>query len=406
MTRSARPVGGPLLTPMFKAMLLVWAAATGVGVVRFTHGLGAVTALSDGHPWGLWIAFDVVVGTGLASGGYALALLVFVFNRGRYHPLVRPALLTSLLGYAVAGVAAVFDVGRWWALGTVPLLPWRWNGSSVLLEVALCMAAYVAVLAIELSPALLERWDADGRGRRAEVARRWLPRLRRALPAVVALGLVLPTMHQSSLGALLLVAGPRLHPLWRTGALPLLFLLTALSMGYAVLHLESIFSSVAFGRPLETRLLGKLGTIVGAALLGFLGIRLAGLLAAGHGGLAFTSGTRAFLFWAETLLAVTAAVLFLRQGSRSRPSTQLQAALLALAAGALYRVDAFLVAFDPGPGWAYFPSLGEIVITLGFVATETMAYLVAVRRFPILAGVSRPAGVEMPAAAVRQGAPS
>ena len=405
MTNEARPVGGPLLTNTFKLMLVLWAAATGVGIVRFTHGLGAVTAMNDGYPWGLWIAFDVVVGTGLASGGYALALLVFVFNKGRYHPLVRPALLTSLLGYGVAGVAVFFDVGRWWALGNVPLMPGRWSGTSVLLEVALCMMAYVAVLAIELAPALLERWDADGKGRRAEVARRWLPRLRRALPFVIALGLVLPTMHQSSLGALLLVASTKVHPLWHTGALPALFLLTAFAMGYAVLYFESIFSAAAFGRPLETRLLGKLGSFVGATLVAFLLLRFATLMGADRLGLLFTSGSRSFFFWAETVLLATAAFLFLQQWVHARASSQLQAALLAIAGGALYRMDAFLVAFDPGAGWHYFPSVGEIVITFGFVATETMLYLVAVRRFPILAGVSRPVR-EPVVAAARQGAVS
>src|SRR5512138_1615934 len=141
MTARPRPVEGQLLTPFVKIRLVLWGLGTVAGLVRFTQGLGAVTAMNDGYPWGLWIAFDVVVGTGLASGGYALALLVFVFNRGRYHPLVRPALLTSLLGYGVAGVAVFFDVGRWWALAKVPFLRWRWNGSSVLLEVALCMLA-------------------------------------------------------------------------------------------------------------------------------------------------------------------------------------------------------------------------------------------------------------------------
>ncbi len=196
MSHQARPVEGKLLTPTFKLMLLVWAAATGVGLVRFTRGLGAVAAMSDGYPWGLWIAFDVVVGTGLASGGYAVALLVYVLNRGRFHPLVRPALLTSLLGYGVAGVAVVFDVGKPWNLGIVPFRFWNWNLGSVLLEVALCMMAYTAVLAVELSPAFLERLAAGGNAHRAALAARWLPRIERALPFVLALGLVLPTMHQ------------------------------------------------------------------------------------------------------------------------------------------------------------------------------------------------------------------
>lgn len=397
MNVKPRPVGGPLLTPTVKLLLGVWAAATAVGVVRFTHGLGAVTAMNDGYPWGLWIAFDVVVGTGLASGGYALALLVYVLNRGRYHPLVRPALLTSALGYGVAGVAVFFDVGRWWALAKVPLVPWRWNGRSVLLEVALCMTTYVAVLAIELAPALLERWAAEGRPARAARAARWLPRLSRALPFVIALGLVLPTMHQSSLGALLLVAGLKVHPLWQTGALPLLFLLTAFSMGVAIVYFESIFTSVAFGRSLETRMLGSLGVFGAGAIAAFLAVRFAALMGSGQLLLTVTSGVRSFFFWAEALLLGAAAWLFLQQWTRARAAAQLQAALLALAGGALYRVDAFLVAFQPGPGWHYFPSLGELVITFGFVATETLLYLVAVRRFPILAGAPRPSRAPVPA---------
>ncbi|ABS27702.1 NrfD/PsrC family molybdoenzyme membrane anchor subunit [Anaeromyxobacter sp. Fw109-5] len=405
MTTGARAVGGRLLTPTFKLMLVLWAAATAVGVVRFTQGLGAVTALNDGYPWGLWIAFDVVVGTGLASGGYAIALLVYVLNRGRYHPLVRPAILTSALGYSVAGIAVMFDVGRYWALWKVPAMPWRWNTSSILLEVALCIMAYLFVLLVELSPALLERWAAERHLRRQAFAVRWLPRLARALPFVIALGLVLPTMHQSSLGSLLVVAGTKVHPLWHTGALPLLFLLTAFGMGYAVLYFETIFSNVAFRRPLETKLLGSLGVFIAGVILVFVAVRFAGLMGAGRLRLTVTSGTLSFFFWAETLLLLSAAGLFLQQWIHASPATQLQAALLALAGGALYRVDAFLVAFQPGHGWRYFPSVGELLITLGFIATETMVYILAVRRFPILAGVSLPEPRRLPAG-LKEGAAS
>ncbi len=402
MTTPARPVGGKLLTPMVKVMLVLWGLGTVAGLVRFTQGLGAVTAMNDGYPWGLWIAFDVVVGTGLASGGYAVALLVYVLNHGRYHPLVRPAILTSALGYAVAGVAILFDVGRWWNLWRVPVSPWAWNGSSVLLEVALCMMAYVAVLAIELSPAVLEGLRTGGRPRLAAFSTRWLPRVERALPWIVAGGLVLPTMHQSSLGSLLLVAGAKVHPLWYTGSLPLLFLLTAFAMGYAVLYFESIFSAIGFGRRLETKLLGTLGSYVTLALVLFLSVRFAGLAAGGKLHLLVTGGRHAFFFWAETLLLLAAAYLFLQQTVRASASAQLQAALLALAGGSLYRIDAFLVAFDPGPSWHYFPSLGEIFVSLGLVATETVVYILAVRRFPILAGVAEPARRSEPVAA-RQG---
>jgi Ni/Fe-hydrogenase subunit HybB-like protein len=402
MDSRARPVEGKLLSPAIKVMFALWALGTVAGLYRFTHGLGAATSMNDGYPWGLWIAFDVVVGTGLASGGYALALLVFIFNKGRYHPLVRPALVTSLLGYSVAGVAVLFDLGRFWNMWRIPVTPWSWNGTSILLEVALCMFAYTAVLAVELAPALLEKWAEEGRPERADLARRWLPRLERVLPFIVALGLVLPTMHQSSLGSLLLVAWTKVNPLWHTGLLPLLFLLTSVGMGYAIIYFESIFSSMAFGRAMETKLLARIGVFVAGILVAFVVVRFGALFAEDRLGLTVGSGVRSFFFWAETLLLLGSAFLFMQQGVRASAAGQLQAALLALAGGALYRVDAFLTAFSPGGNWVYFPSLSEIFVTLGLVATETVAYVFIVKKFPILAGVTLP--VKRPeAAAIEQG---
>jgi Ni/Fe-hydrogenase subunit HybB-like protein len=354
--------------------------------------------MNDGFPWGIWIAFDVVVGTALASGGYAMAVLVYVFNKGRYHPLVRPALVTSFLGYSMAGIAVAFDLGRFWNMWRIPVSPWDWNGTSILLEVALCMFAYTLVLLLEISPAFLERWSADGHGARARLARRWLPRIDRALPFLIALGLVLPTMHQSSLGSLLLVAPTKVHPLWHTGLLPLLFLLTAFAMGYAIIFFEAIFSAHAFHRPLETRLFARLGAFVAAVIGLFLVVRFAGLFASDRLGLTVRSGGYSFFFWGETLLLGAAAFLFLQQGVRASAAAQLQAALLALAGGTLYRIDAFLTAYRPGQGWVYFPSYFEILITLGIVATETVAYVYLVRRFPVLAGVTDTESKPAPAA--------
>lgn len=405
MSAPARPVEGRFFTPAIKLMLVLWGLGTVAGLWRFTQGLGAASSMNDGYPWGIWIAFDVVVGTGLASGGYAMALLVYVFNKGRYHPLVRPALLTSFLGYSVAGVAVAFDLGRFWNMWRIPVAIWDWNGTSVLLEVALCMMAYTAVLFLELSPALLQKAAGSSQPGRVALARVWLPRVERALPFIIAVGLVLPTMHQSSLGSLLLVAGTKVHGLWHTALLPLLFLLTAVAMGYAVIYFESIFSSVAFRRPLETRLLGRLGGAVAAVIAAFLVIRFADLAIGGRLGLLFSSGIQSFFFWVETLLLAAAAWLFVQQGVRAHAPGQLQAALLALFGGSIYRIDAFLTGFDPGQNWVYFPSLAELCVTLGLVATETMAYVLVVRKFPILAGVSEPVSSSRtaPAAAAQQG---
>src|SRR5262245_16997363 len=226
MTTRAEPIGGSIVTPGVRVLAGLFGLAALTIAWRLVMGLGATTALNDGYPLGLWIAFDVVTGTALACGGYAVALLVYILNKGRFHPLVRPALLTSALGYTLAGFSVFLDIGRWWAIWKVPVYFWHWNFNSALLEVALCIMAYVVVLWIELSPALLERF-VDSSYLPLRRAARTIPRyIERSLVWIVALGLLLPTMHQSSLGTLMLLAGSRLHPLWRTPILPLLFLLS------------------------------------------------------------------------------------------------------------------------------------------------------------------------------------
>jgi Ni/Fe-hydrogenase subunit HybB-like protein len=397
MSAPPRPVHGKLLTPFVKFLLVLWALGTVAGLYRFIMGLGAATSMNDGYPWGIWIAIDVVVGTGLASGGYVLAFLVFILNKGKYHPLVRPALLTSLLGYGVAGVAVAFDLGRYWTMWRIPVSPQHWSNTSVLLEVALCMMAYTTVIFLELSPAWLESLAASQNPERARLAQRWLPRAEKALPFLIAFGLLLPTMHQSSLGGLMMMAGLKLHPLWHTGFLPLYFLFTAFAMGFGVLFFESIFSSVAFQRPLENRLLATLGRYVAGVILVFLALRFVILGVEGKLGLLFSSGRMGFFFWAEVLIFLGSAFIFMRQGALGRPHEQLRAALLAMLGGTLYRIDVFLVAYDPGNGWVYFPSVSEILVTLGLIATETVIYVLVVRKFPILAGVTTPRGRDVPA---------
>jgi Ni/Fe-hydrogenase subunit HybB-like protein len=385
MHAQAQPIGGKLINRPYAVILAL--ATLGIVLIlwRFAAGLGATTALSDGYPWGLWIAFDVVTGTALACGGYAMAILVYVFNRGRYHPLVRPAVLTSALGYSIAGLSVVIDVGRPWYIWRVPLYFWHWNLNSALLEVALCIMSYVFVLWIELSPAFLERWGA-GAGRLARTARAISPWLDKALVWILALGVLLPTMHQSSLGSLIVLTGPKLDPLWGTPFLPLLFLLSCLGMGYAAVVLESTLSNTLFGRPLETRLLARLEQVAGWGLLGFVILRLADLGWRGHFALALRPGPHALLFWIENLLLLSPflAAFGRRTGTASEAGRLFRGAMLVVLGGALFRFDTYLVAFDPGPGWHYFPSVQEIFVTLGLVALEIAIYIALVRQFPIL----------------------
>jgi len=399
-TVKAAPVGGKLVTPFFLVCLAGWALGSIAGIVRFTQGLGVASAMNDGYPWGIWIAVDVVVGTALGSGGFAVALLVYVMNRGKFHPLIRPAILTSALGYTAGATAIVFDVGRYWNLWRVPVAPigahgrFGYNWSSGLLEVALCVMAYTVVLWIEVSPPILETLRDTGRGAVGRLAGTALRVVEKLLPVILALGLVLPMMHQSSLGSLFLVAVTKLHKLWHTPLLPLLFLLTCVGMGYAAVVAEAVFSSRAFRRPLEVRVLGGLTGIMAALSAAYALIRVADVALRGRLGLAFAADGHALLFWVEIALAVAAAVMLWGERETRDPGALVRGAAVLAAAGGLYRVDVYLTAFDPGNGWRYFPSVGEILITLGILSVETMVYMLVVRKFPILAaapGAAEPA---------------
>jgi Ni/Fe-hydrogenase subunit HybB-like protein len=387
-THVHEPVGGSFWTRGTRILVALVALGAVALAWRFAFGLRAVANVHDGYPWGIWIALDVVVGTALGCGGYAVALLVYVLNRGRYHPLVRPAVLTSLLGYTVGALAVVVDLGRWWELWKVPVYFWRWSGSPQL-EVALCIMAYVLVLAIEASPALLEKVERGGDPRRRERAAAWLSRLERLFPFLLALGVLLPTMHQSSLGTMMLLAGPRLHPLWFSSWLPFLFLVSSLVMGYGIVVAEAAFSARAFGRPRETAMLTSLSKVA-MAVGGFWALfRLAEV--AWSGELGRVAGPKGAWFVAEVALHLAAAVILLSAARRADPVWQTRAALLLVAGGALYRVDSYLVAFQPGAHFSYFPALPEMAITVGLFAAEIALYVWAVRRFPILAGRPAPA---------------
>ena len=160
------PVGGRLLNAVTLSCGVLVAVMLAVLAVRFTFGLGSVAALNDGYPWGIWVVVDVVIGSAFACGGYAMALLVYIFNKGEYHPLVRPALLASLFGYTLAGASVIFDLGRWWNFWHI-FWPGYAQVNSVMFEVAVCISAYIVVMWIEFSPTFMEQMG-DYVARRAD----------------------------------------------------------------------------------------------------------------------------------------------------------------------------------------------------------------------------------------------
>jgi Ni/Fe-hydrogenase subunit HybB-like protein len=201
--------------------------------------------------------------------------------------------------------------------------------------------------------------------------------------------MLLPTLHQSSLGTLMLLAGSRLHPLWRTPILPLLFLISSVAMGYAAVVFEATLSSVAFNRRPETAMLARLARAIVPLQIVFVVLRMADLVWQGNGAALLAGDVRSAMVWIESAMFLAPVVMLMRPAARYDLGRLFGAAVVMMFAGALYRFDTYLVAFNPGAQWAYFPSVPEITITVGLVAFEVLVYIVVVKTFPVLAG--RPA---------------
>jgi Ni/Fe-hydrogenase subunit HybB-like protein len=241
------------------------------------------------------------------------------------------------------------------------------------------------VLWIELFPAQLEVWEMSDRPGLRRTARRISPFLNKVLIWIIALGLLLPTMHQSSLGSVMLMAGQKLNALWQTPFLPVLFLVSCISMGYAVVVFEATICTTELRRPRETKMLSSLSFAMVVVLGLWLGLRFFDLSLRDQFGAMFSSGWLSIAFWLETFFAVPAVFLLNRNVHRNDGKLLLMAFFMLLG-GALYRFNTYLIAFNPGAGWSYFPAVPELMVTVGLVSFEVMAYIVIIRRFPILRG--------------------
>ncbi|GFO54303.1 Ni/Fe-hydrogenase cytochrome b subunit [Geomonas sp. Red276] len=403
---------GKIFTKAFWVLLLTVLVGFFFVGVRYVKGIGAVSNMSDGYPWGIWITYDVATGTAIACGGYAVAILVYIRNRMQYHPLIRSAILTSMFGYGLAGFSVMVDLGRPWNAYNF-FIPSKWQANSAMFEVALCVMAYSTVLIIEFIPAILtsienSKWESMHRVRdwlhpkiapdpavmvdKLEAVRMgaaWLkPRLNKVLIFFIVLGITLPTMHQSSLGSLLLIASTKLHPLWHTGFLPLLFLLNCIFIGYAIAILESIISCYSFKRPYETEELSGLANLIPYVTVIWLSVVVGDLVWRGQVGAALKGDFYSGFFLTEFLLVAGGSMLLFVKKMRHSPRWLFVSAAMIVLGGALYRFNVYLIGFNPGKGWRYFPSFAEIMITVGIVALEILGYKVFVALFPVLPNTS------------------
>ena len=369
---------------IFSLFNLIALIVLGMGVyityLRFTGGLAAVTNLSDYNPWGLWISFDLLCGVALAAGGYVTSSAVYLFGMKKYHSAVRPAILTGFLGYALVVLALQYDVGRPWRL-PYPLVVQQ-GTTSVLFEVAICVATYLTVLFIEFSPAAME----------------WLG-LKKARNIVVKLtilltifGVVLSTMHQSSLGSLFLIAPSKLHPLWYSPYIPIYFFVTSIIAGLSMVIFESTLSHRFFAFKMDETHLKEanditlgFGKAASYVLAGYFAIKVLGISSANNWHYLKTGYGTWYLV--ELLGFVALPSVLYAIGVRIKSTGLIKwTSVLAVLGVVLNRFNVCLIAFNwqLPPNERYFPSWMEIGISVFIVMIGLLLYRFIVTRMPIL----------------------
>jgi Ni/Fe-hydrogenase subunit HybB-like protein len=378
----------PIWTRPFK--VLCGLAGLGLILVAYREvvGLGPASGMNDAYAWGIWKTFNTMVLTGLGSGAFAIGIAAWLFRRNQLHVVMRTALLTSFLAYVFGLAMLGVDVGRPWNFYWI-LAPWRWNLHSPLLEVAVCMSIYATIpLFLENIPPALEyvyeRWPFLRPG--VKKAEKYFVK---GFPWIVSLAYVLPAMHQSSLGALMLLGGTRVSPLWQTPFLPLLYVWAAAFLGFAFVNATLLFCGVMWKRPLDVDILGEMSRL-NAWLIGtWLVFRIADLTIRGQIVAAFRPNVDAGLFWAEIAL-LAAAFWILRESVIKRsPRKMFYGALLATVGGMLYRFDPTTTAFQPKANAFYFPSVIEILISVGFMSLGILIFIFLAKVLAILPAPTR-----------------
>jgi Ni/Fe-hydrogenase subunit HybB-like protein len=374
----------PLLTKPFLLFSALAALAFLLALYRELTGLGYVTGLNDGYSWGLFKNWNVTTLTALGSGGYAVAVFAWIFNVKQFHNILRTAVLTSLVGYGTSMLALGIDVGRPWNFVFIAN-PFTWNQHSVLLEVAVCMTAYfMLALDVENMPPFLERMYRSGDPKKKELSLKIFNFMQKTFPFGIALAFILPSMHQASLGQLMYLAGSRVHPLWQTALLPLLYLLMAYILGFSCVLLVLMLSSLTWDLGWDQDVLGRLAQIMSWMVFLWTAIRFADLAYRNALGLVFTFDRYSIVFLVETLLLFVPALLIQVKSIRTRPSLLFQLSLLVALGGCLYRFTPTTLAFFPLGDYRYFPSTAEILMSVGFTALGVSVFLYAVKKYAIL----------------------
>ena len=353
-----------------RAILYVVLVLGGISALaRLFFGLGATTNLNDAYPWGLWVSFDVLAGVALAGGGFTMAATIYIFNLKKFEPLLRPAKLSAFMGYLVFVVGLFFDLGQPWRIWHPMVM---WNPQSVLFEVSWCVMLYTTVLAIDLFIIGLERY-----GKKS-----WIKFFRDIYLVLVVAGIMLSTLHQSSLGALFLLMPQKMSDLWATKALGPLFFTSAVIGGMSVITLESLISSRVYKRKPEIGILSSLAKGLAIALLVYFAMKVTDLYA--RGATVWVWDVPHFWFFVEIFGTVALpAILLSFPEIRNSEKGLLWGAGLAAFGVVLNRFNVSLTSYIGYRQFGYFPSAIEIFITAALVAMGILIFDLGMRYLPI-----------------------
>lgn len=380
MTKEKTIAEKHLFTPFNVITGIILFAGVIITILRFTKGIGAVTNLDNNNPWGIWIGFDLMCGVALAAGGYVTSSACYVFGLKKYHSAVRPAILTAFLGYALVVFALHYDVGRPWRLPYPIFL--SQGTSSLLFEVGLCVFLYLTVLFIEWTPAAFE-WLGFRK------IRAWVIRLTLVL---TIFGVVLSTLHQSSLGALFQIVPSKLHPLWYSGYLHVYFFISSMFAGMSMVIFEGTLAHKWLHDKMDdTHLAEADGVVLGFGkaasfvMMGYIGIKLIGLAVDNNWHYLTTGWGLWFLL--ELIGFVLFPAILYGMGSREKNTTFIRIAAVWTVLGIiLNRLNISVIAFNwhlPSAD-RYVPSFLEVGTTIFIVTVGVVVYKFIATRMPIL----------------------
>jgi Ni/Fe-hydrogenase subunit HybB-like protein len=371
---------GKLLTPFNIISAPIILLGLVLIVLRFATGLGATTNLSQEFPWGIWIGLDVVTGVAFAAGAYIVTFLVYVLRMEKYHSIVRATVLNGFLAYIFYAGALTLDLGRPWKIIN-PIIGNSFGVSSVLFLVAWHFLLYMLAQFIEFSPAVAE----------------WLglKRLRKILGTLtvgaVVFGICLSMLHQSGLGAMFLLAPAKLHPLWYTEYIPVLFILSSVFAGMSIVIIEGTISHRVFRHQISAEHHAKhmdimvgLSRLAAAALFVYFFMKILVLVHGMHFHELLTP--MGYLYLVEMIGFVVLPFLIFVMGAKNRDRKLLLSGAIISALGIIFnRLNISVIAFKWYAPVHYVPSWIEIVVTLAVVFGEIWAFRWVANRMPVFA---------------------